>query len=98
MDSLDTSHQIEKELTSIFDIKVMGELSMLLGMKISCEISEGRITLSQAHYTDAMLKKFGLINLNPVTMPLNPHVKLENENSNIENTPNNQGLGPYQQP
>jgi hypothetical protein len=94
-DSPDTSHQIEKKLISRFNIKVMGKPSILLGMKISCEISEEQITLSQAHYTDAILKKFRLINLNPVTMPLNPYVKLESENSNINNAPSNQGSGLY---
>jgi hypothetical protein len=99
-DSPAESNKVEKELTSKFDIKVIGELSMLLGMKISRNMSTGSITLLQTHYIDAMLKKFGLTDANPVTTPLDPHVRLDDEKYNNETrsdkqSPNNQGSGTY---
>jgi hypothetical protein len=99
-DSPAESNQVEKELTSKFDIKVIGEPSMLLGMKISRNMSTGSITLSQTHYIDAMLKKFGLTDANPVTTPLDPHVRLDDKKYNEEThsdeqSPNNQGSGTY---
>jgi len=34
------------------------------------------ISISQAHYIDSLLTKFGLTNMNPVVTPMDPNVKL----------------------
>ena len=50
---------------------------MLLEMKVTRNYNKGTITLSQAHYIDTMLFKFGMNNTNPVSTPLDLNVKLD---------------------
>jgi len=66
----------KKDLMAHFDIKSLGRLNLLLGMKIS----QGNhiVTLSQTHYIDALLEKFGLTDANPVFTPMDVNVKLDN--------------------
>ncbi len=76
---------IEKELTAWFDIKCLGEPSMLLGIKISRDKNNNTITLSQTHYIDSLLKKFGLENAKTVATPLDSNVDLDDEEEELEN-------------
>jgi len=62
-----------------FDVKsayLHGRPNLLLGIKIS----QGNhiVTLSQTHYIDALLEKFGLADANPVFTPMDVKVKLDN--------------------
>ena len=50
---------------------------MLLGIKI--HQGDTKITLSQTHFIDALLIKFGLENTNPVSTPIDPNVDLNYE-------------------
>jgi hypothetical protein len=86
MDSLEQSDQLQSKLQNKFDIKVIGEPSMLLGIKISHDISNGTITLSQSHYIEMILKRFGLTNANPVSTPLDLNVKLSDDKHKTEPT------------
>ena len=52
---------------------------MLLGMKVSHNTNTQQITLSQTHYIDSLLKKFNLEDANPVSMPLDPNIKLNSD-------------------
>jgi len=47
---------------------------MLLGIKLYQE--DHLIILSQTHFIDTLLKKFGLDNANPVSTPMDSNVKL----------------------
>jgi hypothetical protein len=73
------SDRVEREIQGKFEIKALGEPSMLLGMKISCNTNTQQITLSQTHYIDSLLKKFNLENANPVSMPLDLNVDLDGD-------------------
>ena len=59
---------------------------MILGIKLLQ--TPNQITLSQAHFIDSLLKKFGLEDANPVTTPLDPNTNLDNNET--EDEPNNQ--------
>ena len=53
----------------------LGQQNLLLGMKI--HQTDHTITLSQTHYINALLEKFGLANTNPVSTPMGTNVKLD---------------------
>jgi len=71
----DQNDTAEKDLKAHFDVKSLGQPNLLLGMKIS----QGNhiITLSQAHYINTLLEKFGLANVNPISTPMDVNVKLD---------------------
>jgi len=66
---------IEHDLQAHFEVKSLGQPSMLLGIKLHQE--DHLITLSQTHFIDTLLKKFGLENANPVSTPMDSNVKLD---------------------
>lgn len=69
---------------------------MLLGMKIDQNNDGSIITLSQTHYIESILKRFGLEDANPVSTPLDPNVDLDYiDPSPSEISPNNRGSSLY---
>lgn len=65
----------EQGLQKHFEIKSMGRPNLLLGMKVT--IGPDFISLSQSHYIDILLDKYGLSDANPVITPMDPNVKLD---------------------
>jgi hypothetical protein len=74
--------QVEQELKTHFDVKSLGQPSLLLGIKLHQE--DHLISLSQSHFIDNLLKKFGLENANAVSTPIDPHVKLDDDEKSEE--------------
>src|SRR6266545_2727184 len=64
----------EHDLKGHFDIKSLRLPNLLLEMKV--HVGNKIISISQAHYIDSLLTKFGLTNMNPVVTPMDPNVKL----------------------
>ena len=75
------SDQVEEELKSKFQIKTLGEPSLLLGMKISPNKELKVITLSQTHYINKILEQVGPQDVNSVTTPIDPNINLSFEYS-----------------
>jgi len=71
--------RVERELKTKFEINVIGEPSILLGMKIDRDEEKKTISLSQTHYIDSLLKRFSLVNANTVSTPMDPNVNLDEE-------------------
>jgi Reverse transcriptase (RNA-dependent DNA polymerase) len=71
------SDHVERELKQKFEIKTLGEPSLLLGMKFTRNKENQITTLSQAHYIDKIIQRVGLQDTNPVSTPLDPNVNLE---------------------
>ena len=69
--------QIETDLKSKFEVNSIGNPSIILGIKLLQK--KDQITLSQTHFIDSLLNKFGLENVNPVTTPLDPNVNLDDD-------------------
>ena len=69
--------KVKRKLKTKFEINVIGEPSMLLGMNVTRNYNKSTITLSQSHYIDVMLSKFGMNNADPVSTLLDPNVKLD---------------------
>jgi len=63
------------DLRSIFDVTDLGEPSKIVGIEISQTSTS--LTISQPLYVDSILKKFKMIDANPVSMPLDPNIKLK---------------------
>lgn len=68
---------LEKDLGKFFEIKSLGKPDFLLGTKVTQDPENYSISLSQTAYIETLLEKFGLQNLNPVTTPMDPNVKLD---------------------
>jgi hypothetical protein len=66
---------LEIDLQGHFEVKSLGRPNLLLGMKVLIGINF--ISLSQSHYIDSLLEKYGLSDANPVTTPMDPNVKLD---------------------
>jgi len=71
--------RVEQELKTKFEINIIGEPSILLGMKINRDEEKKTISLSQTHYIDSLLEHFGLANANMVSTPMDPNVNLDEE-------------------
>jgi hypothetical protein len=68
-------------LSSKFDMKDMGEASVILGVKI---IRKGdSITLSQEHYVEKLLKKFGHYDVKSMSTPYNSNSQLKKNKGDL---------------
>ncbi|GKB86916.1 retrovirus-related pol polyprotein from transposon TNT 1-94 [Tanacetum coccineum] len=73
--NMDVINQTKKMLHSSFDVKDMGEADVILGIRIQNN-SNGYI-LTQSHYIENTLKKFGHYDDRPVVTPFDPKVQLK---------------------
>jgi hypothetical protein len=64
------------DLRKYFDITDLGEAALYVGIQITRNRELGTITLSQAHYIDTILSRFGMESCNPVSTPLDSNVSL----------------------
>ena len=73
--SLSVVHSTKRFLSSQFDMKDMGEAKVILGVKITrmCD----NIMLSQEHYVEKILKRFGHFDVKPVSTPYDANTRLK---------------------
>ncbi|CAM8941689.1 unnamed protein product [Rhodiola kirilowii] len=76
--NLDVINSTKKILNSTFDMKDMGEADVILGIRI--QRSNDGYTLSQSHYVETILKKFGHFDSNPASSPFDPNCDLKKNN------------------
>ena len=67
-------HSTKRFLASQFDMKDMGEAMVILSMKIT-RIGDS-IMLSQEHYVEKILKRFGHFDAKPVSTPYDANTHL----------------------
>ena len=67
--------QIKTELNRHFEVKSLGQPSIIIGVKVHQE--DHLIEISQTHYIDTLLKKYGLQDTNLVSTPMDPDTKLD---------------------
>ena len=72
--SLNIVHKIKSFLASKFDMKDMGEASVILGVQIKRKSDS--IILSQKHYVGKLLKNFGHFDVTPVSTPYDANTQL----------------------
>ena len=72
--SLSMVHSTKRFLASQFDMKDMGEANVILGVKIT-RMGDS-IMLSQEHYIEKILKRFGHFDAKPVSTPYDANTHL----------------------
>jgi hypothetical protein len=68
---------VEAALKREVEINDLGEPKKLIGIEIYRDRKNRTIQISQEHYIDSILKRFGYENMSPVTTPMDPNVVLE---------------------
>ena len=65
--------QFKIEIAKHVDITDLGDLHWILGIEILCICEECRILLSQCSYIDSTLWRYGLEDLKPISIPMDPN-------------------------
>jgi hypothetical protein len=68
--------QFKQGLKNKFMMEDLGEARLVLGMQVTRDRANRTLTLSQQAYLEKMLEKLGLLQMNPVTTPMNPNTVL----------------------
>jgi hypothetical protein len=90
-DSKSEGEIAENELKGEFNLKIIGEPSLLLGIQVKRDLKQRTISLNQSNYIRTILKRAGMENANPVTTPMDPNVALvPMDEKDDESEPNNQ--------
>ncbi len=74
--SLESVQRVISDLKEHFKLCDLGPTFYLLGVEIQCDRLSRTLTLSQHQYILNILEWAGMSDCNPVTTPLDPHVKL----------------------
>jgi hypothetical protein len=72
--------QVEKELSQEFDIKLLGEPALLLGIQVTRDRQNKSLSLCQSNYIGQILKRMGMEHCNTVSTPMDRGVDLGNPN------------------
>jgi hypothetical protein len=67
-------HEVKSFLSKSFDMKALGEADVILNIKLNK--NESGITLSQSHYVEKILSRFGFIDSKSSPTPYDPSVIL----------------------
>ncbi|KAK1616578.1 hypothetical protein QYE76_022095 [Lolium multiflorum] len=67
-------HEVKSFLSKSFDMKDLGEADVILNIKLIK--NESGITLTQSHYVEKILSRFGYIDSKPSSTPYDPSVTL----------------------
>ena len=67
-------NEVKSFLSKYFDMKDLGETDVILNIKLNKD--ESGITLSQSHYVEKILSRFGFMDSKPSPTPYDPSVTL----------------------
>eukprot|EP00253_Pinus_taeda_P023170 PITA_23170 len=70
---------LKRKLANSFAMKDLGVAKQILGMRITRDRKNRRLTLSQNEYIQKVLKRFSMHNAKPVSTPFASHFKLSKE-------------------
>jgi len=68
-------NETKRLLSSLFEMKDIGEADMISGIKI--QKTNTGFSLSQSHYIEKMLKKFNQFDVTPVRIPYDASIPLK---------------------
>jgi len=70
---------LKRKLENSFAMKDLGAAKQILGMRITRDRKNCKLTLSQSKYIENVLKRFNMQNAKLVSIPLASHFKLSKE-------------------
>jgi len=70
---------LKRKLENSFAMKDLGAAKQILGMRITRDRKNRKLTLSQSEYIEKVLKRFNMHNAKPFSIPLASHFKLSKE-------------------
>ena len=73
--------RLKKELSKSFNMKDLGPIKQIIGMKISRDRKKGKLWLSQESYIEKVLNRFNMSKTKPVSFTLASHLKLSSKQS-----------------
>jgi len=99
--SLEGENTAKEQLSASYKIKDLGEVKLILGMRVERDRKTGDIKLSQQAYCERMLQCFNMAKCSPTSTPLPTGLTLSIEDcpttveeaKEMENTPYQEALG-----
>ena len=89
--------QLKGELNNLFDIKDIGEPKLIIGIQVERNRENKSITLSQSNYIDTVLKRFKMMDANPIGTPLDSNKQImskqDSNDSSIDKSLYAQAIG-----
>ena len=73
--SNDLMKKMEEEISSKWTVTDMGEPAKIIGIEVTQ--NDNSIQISQERYIEAILKREGMMDANPVSMPMDPNDKIQ---------------------
>jgi hypothetical protein len=70
---------LKKKLANLFAMKDLGVAKKILGMRITRDRKNHKLTLSRGEYIEKVLERFRMQNAKPDSTPLASHFKLTKE-------------------
>ena len=83
--NIDAINEVMSFLSKSFDMKDLGEADVILNIKLIK--GENGITLSQSHYMEKILSRFGYVDSKPSPTPYDPSVILRKNKKNAKDQP-----------
>lgn len=68
-------NELKIKLSNSFSMKDLGAINKILGMRITREKNNHKLTLSQSKYIDKVLERFKMKDRKPISTPLSRHLK-----------------------
>jgi len=93
----DEKKRLKQELMKRFKIKDLGPIKNCLGIRITRDQKNGKLTLDQQKYTKEILSKFNMLNCNPIYTPLEYKLNLLSGSKETQHEDSTSSKIPYQE-
>jgi transposase InsO family protein len=86
----------KSHMTSRFEMKDLGEVRHILGIRVTRDKPSGTLTLDQGTYIESILDRFSMTNCNPAAVPMTPGFKTPKTDASPDETAHMESV-PYRQ-
>jgi len=90
--TIEAMSKIKSALSREFEMSDCGELHQFLGIRITRDRANRRISLDQSQLANQIMSRFGMEECNPVTTPLDPSIQLKSADKDTSQSPVDQNL------
>ncbi len=70
-------NKAKSDLQEMFEVTDLGEPSKIVRIEITIDPKTGDIKLTQMKYIEELLRKYGLVDMNGVAVPMDLNIKFE---------------------